>query len=423
MGGLGRQLRFVFLGTVLVVAAFSTGINFLFFLVYLLGGLLIAAWLYARRALNGLRAGYQVANPRAQVGDTLRATYRIDNANSFGKPWVELWNDSTLPTPMPGRAIGVQGHGSRQWLAKVPLQRRGSYRLGALRVRAGDPFGLFSSEMVAGQPTWIVVFPRVHALPHWRLPPTPVDGTAPSRRRFEAASPLVSSIRPYVHGDAINRIHWLTSVRHGELHVKEFDVEQTADLWILLDLDRSAHAGAGDGASVETAVSAAASIAVQTLIENRAVGITVSSRRQHVLTPDRGTRVEQKILHLLANVQADGNRPLAEVLVAILPQLRRGMTLCIITGSTDREWVRALASLRRRGVGTVVVLLDRESFAARHDDEAAATLGAIRHALAEYDIDYHLVHAGDSLPDALGGKGAGRRASLPKILSQEELRA
>ena len=119
MGGLGRQLRFVFLGTVLVVAAFSTGINFLFFLVYLLGGLLIAAWLYARRALNGLRAGYQVANPRAQVGDTLRATYRIDNANSFGKPWVELWNDSTLPTPMPGRAIGVQGHGSRQWLAKV----------------------------------------------------------------------------------------------------------------------------------------------------------------------------------------------------------------------------------------------------------------------------------------------------------------
>ena len=423
MGGLGRQLRFVFLGTVLVVAAFSTGINFLFFLVYLLGGLLVASWLYARRGLNGLRAGYQVANPRAQVGDTLRAIYRIDNSATFGKPWVELWNDSTLPTPLPGRAIGVQARASRQWQAKVPLQRRGSYRLGALRVRTGDPFGLFTSEMVVGQPTWIVVFPRVHALPHWRLPPSPVDGTAPSRRRFEAASPLVSSIRPYVHGDAINRIHWLTSVRHNELHVKEFDVEQTADLWILLDLDRAAHAGVGDNASVETAVSAAASIGVQTLIENRAVGITVSSRRQHVLTPDRGTRVEQKILHLLANVQPDGNRPLAEVMVAMLPQLRRGMTLCIITGSTDREWVRALASLRRRGVGTVVVLLDRESFAARHDDEAAATLGAVRHALAEYDIDYHLVRAGDSLPDALGGKGAGRRASLPKILTQEELRA
>ena len=34
---------------------------------------------------------------------------------------------------------------------------------------------------------------------------------------------------------------------------------------------------------------------------------------------------------------------------ATLPQLRRGVTLCIITGSTDRAWVRSLSALRRRG--------------------------------------------------------------------------
>jgi uncharacterized protein (DUF58 family) len=423
LGSLARQLRFVFLGTVLVVAAFSTGINFLFFLVYLLGGLLLGAWIYARRGLQGLRAGYHIVNPRAQVGEVLHAMYRIDNQTRWAKPWVEVWNDSTLPAPLPGRVIPVDARDSRQWLAKVTLQRRGSFRLGALRVRTGDPFGLFTSEMVVGQPTWVVVFPKVHPLPHWRLPPSPVDGTAPSRVRFEAASPLVSSIRPYVHGDAINRIHWLSSVRHGELHVKEFDLEQTADLWLLLDLDRAAHAGVGEGASVEAAVSVVASIAVQTLNENRAVGMTVSSRRQHVLTPDRGTRVEQKILHLLANVQADGSRALAEVLVATLPQMRRGMTLCIVTGSTDREWVRALASLRRRGVGTVVVLLDRASFVGRVEDDAQAELGAVRHALAEYDIGYHLLTAGDEIAHVLGGKGAGRRASRPKVMGRDQLRA
>ena len=167
--------------------------------------------------------------------------------------------------------------------------------------------------------------------------------------------------------------------------MKEFDLEQAADLWLLLDLERAAHAGAGETASVETAVSAAASIAVRTLGENRAVGMTVCVAPAAVLTPDRGTRVEQKILHLLANVQADGSRPLAEVVVAILPQLRRGMTLCIVTGSTDREWVRALASLRRRGVGTIVVLLDRDSFAGRGDESVgraggrAARAGRVRH--------------------------------------------
>jgi len=410
---LSRQLRLVFFGTALVVAAFSTGISFLFFLVYLLAILLLASRWYARRGLRGLRAGYFVLNPRSQVGEVLEAVFRVDNDTGWSKPWVELSNDSTLPAPLPGRVIGVRAGGSRQWLAKVGLLRRGSFRLGALRVRTGDPFGLFTSEMVVGRPTWIVVFPKVHALPHWRLPPSPVDGSTPSRRRYEAATPLVSTVRPYVYGDAINRIHWLSSVRHGELHVKEFDLEQAADLWLLLDLERVAHGGPPDNASVEAAVSAAASIAVHTLGENRAVGVTVSARRQQHLTPDRGTRVEQKILNLLANVQADGSQPLAEVVMATMPQMRRGMTLCIITGSTNREWVRALASLRRRGIGTIVVLLDRFSFDGRDDDESRAELAAVRHALAEYEIAHHLVRSGDELPEVLGRRAMGARA--PKI--------
>jgi len=166
MGGLARQLRFIFVGTVLVVAAFSTGITFLFFLVYLLGALLLGSWLFARQGLRGVRAGYHVMNPRAHVGEVLQAIYRVDNTTPWGKPWIELWNESTLPASLPGRAIGVRGKGSRQWLAKVTLVRRGSYRLGPLRVRSGDPFGLFTTEMFVGQPTGIVVFPRTEALPH-----------------------------------------------------------------------------------------------------------------------------------------------------------------------------------------------------------------------------------------------------------------
>src|SRR4029453_13156045 len=179
-----RQLRVVFFGTALVVAAFSTGIDFLFFLVYLLASLLLPSPWVAPRGLRGLRAGYHVLNPRTQVGETLKAVYRVDNDTGWTKPWVEVANDSTLPPPLPGRVVGVRAGGSRQWLAKVTLLRRGSYRLGALRVRTGDPFGLFTSEMVVGQPTWVVVFPQVHQLPYWRLPPSPVDGTARSPQRF-----------------------------------------------------------------------------------------------------------------------------------------------------------------------------------------------------------------------------------------------
>jgi len=95
------------------------------------------------------------------------------------------------------------------------------------------------------------------------------------------------------------------------------------------------------------------------------------------------------------------------------------MTLCIVTGSTDREWVRALSGLRRRGVGVVVVLVDRYSFMPDETlDEgdaltegegpmrsaARAELAACRHALAEYDITTYTVAAGVDLAETLGGR-------------------
>jgi len=409
MGLFSRHLKLLFLVTALVVAAFSTALNHLFFLAYLSVAVGIGSWLFARRGLKNVRADYRVLNPRTHVGEVLQAVYRVENHDRFGKPWIECWNESTLPASLPGRVIGLQARNARQWLAKVTLTRRGSYRLGALRVRSGDPFGLFSTEMIVGQPTNVVVFPEVVPLPHWRLPPSPIDGTTPMRRRYEAATPLVSGVRPYVHGDAINRIHWLSSARHGELHVKEFDLEQAADLWMLLDLDRSVHAGLGADASVETAVTVAASIAMRTLADNRSVAMTASARRVQIQQPDRGPRVEQKLLHLLANVQPDGSSRLAEVLTATLPQLRRGMTLCIITGSTDRTWVRALSALRRRGVAALVILLDRSSFiGVDPDDDSRAELAAVRHALAEYDVEHRLVRRGDDIADAIGGRARAR---------------
>ena len=409
MGLFNRHLRLLFLVTALVVAAFSTGIEFLFFLVYLTVAIGIGSWLFARRGLSGVRADYRVTNPRTHVGEVLQAVYRVENHDRIGKPWVECWNESTLPNSLPGRVVGMPSHGARQWLAKVTLTRRGSFRFGPLRVRSGDPFGLFSTEMQVGQPTNIVVFPEIIPLPHWRLPPSPIDGTTPARRRYEAATPLVSSVRPYVHGDAINRIHWLSSARHNELLVKEFDLEQAADLWILLDLDRGVHAGVGIEASVETAVKVAASVAMRTLGDNRSVAMTASARRIQVHQPDRGPRVEQKLLHLLANVQADGSTSLAEVLTATLPQLRRGVTLCIITGSTDRSWVRGLSALRRRGVAALVILLDRSSYiGVEPDDHSRAEMAAVRHALAEYDVTHRIVRRGDDIAEAIGGRARAR---------------
>jgi len=84
MGLLSHHLRLLFLGTALVVAAFSTGIEFLFFLTYLFAAIGIGSWLYARRGLRDVRADYRVLNPRTHVGEVLQAIYRVRTTTGGG---------------------------------------------------------------------------------------------------------------------------------------------------------------------------------------------------------------------------------------------------------------------------------------------------------------------------------------------------
>ena len=177
---------FVFLGTVLVVAAFSTGSTSSSSSSTCSAALLLGLVAGTRgAACRGLRAGYHVLNPRGQVGEVLQAVYRVDNETGWGKPWVEL-SERVDPA---GAAAGPRDRGARRAAAGSGWPRSrccaaARYRLGALRVRTGDPFGLFSSEMVVGQPTWVVVFPKVHRAA--ALAPAAVAG----RRHRAVASPL-----------------------------------------------------------------------------------------------------------------------------------------------------------------------------------------------------------------------------------------
>jgi uncharacterized protein (DUF58 family) len=217
----------------------------------------------------------------------------------------------------------------------------------------------------------------------------------------------------------MNRIHWKTTARHGEIQVKEFDLEQTADAWIILDLQRSVQTGHGDESTVETAIRAAASIADKALQENRAVGLTVNVGRTTFLPPDRGGRQHLKIMQLLAAVEADGSAPFVETIISTVGRLRRGMTAVIITPSLDPSWVRPLASLRPRGVACVVVSLDAAAFERHAEGERAASEGeqvaddpeagelaakrarALRHALAEYELRSFVITPGRPLGEIL----------------------
>jgi hypothetical protein len=60
-------------------------------------------------------------------------------------------------------------------------------------------------------------------------------------------------------------------------------------------------------------------------------------------------------------------------------------------------------------VAAIVILLDRSSYIGVEPDEGArAELAAVRHALAEYDIEQRLVRRGDDIAEAIGGRQRAR---------------
>lgn len=415
-----RRTEFLLVAAVLLVAALSTGAQFLFFLVYL--GIIVfgGSYVVTRFGLADLEAGYVLDRLHAQAGDMLRANYTVRNTSRLPKLWLEVHNPTTLPIGLPGEAITIGPRGERSWSVRVPLTRRGHFRVDPLALRTGDPLGLFESHAAVGSYSTVIVYPRVEALPGWRLPPAFVEGAHAERVRTPHTTPSATSIREYVPGDAYNRIHWKTSARQGELLVKEFELEQTADVWIFLDLHAPDHAGAGDESTLEYGVRIAASIAAGALGENRKVGLTAPGAHVASVPADRGPRQYQKIMQTLAAVLADGSRPLQEVLVENVAHLRRGMTAVIITPSTDAHWVRPLGGLRTRGVETAIILLDASAFAAqlRQPLSAAAEFGAdaapvpadeagrlLRHALAEHDLRWHSIMPGEPIATQLVSRG------------------
>ena len=412
-------------GLVLVVALVSGSI-LVYFLAWLVAVTVAGAHLLARRGLGSLEAGAWLDRRHATVGDVLAVTYTVRSRARLPKPWLEVHSPSTLPLAIPGRVVSLGAHTERTWAARVPLPRRGQYRVDPLVVRTGDPLGLFESVASVGPGATILVYPQVLPLPSWHLPSTAVEASSARGRQGPHLTPVVTSVRPYTPGDAFNRIHWRSSARHQELQVKEFDIEPSADLWIFLDLQRDVHLGTAEAATLESAVNVAAALTGHALSDGRGVGMEAVGVRRAVIAADRGVRQRHKILGLLAVAEAEGSTPLVEMLLESAGRARRGMAVVVITPSLDASWVRPLAALRGQGMAPVACLIDPLAHLQREADLAGAgtlppslreplerEIRALLHGLAEHDVRTHVVAPDRPLGEQLvaGRDRGGTRAA------------
>jgi uncharacterized protein (DUF58 family) len=354
-------------------------------LAYLWGFLLAGSWIWSVLSLRGLRMQRNARTRRAQVGQIFEEQFEIANDNRLPRLWLEVRDQSSLPGSRGSRVLTMLGGRQlRSYRTRTRLVQRGVFSLGPTVLASGDVFGLFPVSRTVPSEISLLVYPTMVEVQTFPRPPGLLPGGEALQRRAHQVTPNAAGVRDYVHGDSLNRIHWLSTARRDRLMVKEFELDPLADVWIFLDaakkvqaaLPYSPPAQAADAlwrswaevelppSTEEYAVSIAASLGRYFLRRRRAVGLVSYGQAQSLneLPPDRGGRQLGKMLEALALLRADGDLPISALATAQAQHLTRGSTVILITPTVREEMALAVDALLQRGLRPVVVLLDAASF-------------------------------------------------------------
>jgi uncharacterized protein (DUF58 family) len=412
-----------------LVGVLSVGHPLFFNLFYLFGAILLLSYLWAWLNVHWVRVTRQTHTRQVQVSKFFEERFVLENSGPLPKLWIELKDNSDLPSHRASRVISnLGGRRQQSWHVRTPCYRRGRYTLGPISLYSSDPFGLFllKKDLPRTFTSHVVVYPMAADLPAFQPPVGEQTGGEMMHRRTHYVTTNVSGIRNYVPGDSFNRIHWASTARTGQLMVKEFELDPTADVWIFLDMEKRVQAGLSFAelpppvlpevhweklptftlppSSEEYAIAIAASLGKHFLNQNRAVGLITYANAFHreMAQSDRGERQLTRLYEMLAVTQAHGTIPLAEVLAAEAMRLSRNTTVLIVTPAIDPEWVAAARHLVDRGIRATAIVIDPGSFGMPYNSletEIELTASFVPH---------YVVHKDDPLEQALANARSAR---------------
>ncbi len=369
-----RSWQAVLLIIILAFFAISSGWKVLYVLMYVLLTLFVLSWLWTRYSLRQLVFRRASTSGRVQVGEVFDERLMLDNLSMMPKLWVQIADGSTLPGHRAGYVASIGGRKRATWRARSVCKQRGRFQLGPVTATSGDPFGLFRRRIFMSSSSELLVLPRVLPITNFALFTGGLPGRGRSSRRALQTTTNATTIRDYIAGDALSRIHWRSSAHYDKLMIKEFDLDPAVDAWVFLDLNEDVQAGEGEHSTDEYGVTIAATVAIYLLRQDLSLGMIVNGEHREFLSLDRGDRQIERVLELLAVVRTGSGIDIKEALAMDAFHFGRNTVAIVITPSNSRDWHEGLRHLQRRGVQVAVVGLDAGSFENEPPDEDTLAL-------------------------------------------------
>jgi uncharacterized protein (DUF58 family) len=232
-------------------------------------------------------------------------------------PWFpHSAGPGTLPSLMPG-GVATGARGARLGYSLRPTLR-GVYDIGPLDVDYSDPFGLATSRVEVGASQSLYVIPLVVPLGETTSVSVSGEGSARLIQHMAVGNDDDLMTREYRTGDALRRVHWRASARHGELMVRQEEQRSYPEARLLIDTRMDGYQGliAESGisdtgfTSFEWAVTMIASLGVHLHRSGFLVQVLESGPRQIASLGDtnQGSGQDVEFLLSLAGVRLSDSR-------------------------------------------------------------------------------------------------------------------
>jgi uncharacterized protein (DUF58 family) len=342
------------------------------------------ARLWSTYALKRLEYRLELSERRVYFGENINIEISLSNSKFLPLPWISLevevpqdvsfLKGNTNSSIKNGRntlsaffSLGWYHRLKRRYPARCG--KRGLFYFGPARIISGDPFGFFRNTADYKDEIPLLVYPRILNLPELGIPSRNPSGDIRIRRHLFEDPIQVKSIRDYVPGDSMKRIHWKASARLQKLQSRVYDHTTTMDMALFLDcrtVSEHFYWFVAITDLLETAVLTATAISADSLRNGYKVGVYANefyqnSDRVVKLPPSDHPDQMKAILEAMAQIRGLPMMTIDSLISRESRQISWETTLVLITAVLTDEIAAILEHFRQAGRRVVLVLIGEKT--------------------------------------------------------------